>query len=53
MADLFVQGMRASGFAHALGSSQLVDDTFYQNGADVWFLWLTKYHDCFVGYEGR
>ena len=53
MADLFVQGMRESGFARALGSNQLVDDSFYQKGADVWFLWTTKYHDCFVGYEGR
>ena len=53
MADLFVQGMRESGFARALGSNQLVDDSFYQKGADVWFLWHTKYHDCFVGYEGR
>ncbi len=53
MADLFVQGMRESGFARALGSNQLVDDSFYQKGSDVWFLWTTKYHDCFVGYEGR
>ena len=53
MADLFVQGMRESGFARALGSNQLVDDSFYQKGADVWFLWTTVYHDCFVGYEGR
>lgn len=52
MADLFVNGMRQSGFARALGSNQLVDDSFYQKGADVWFLWTTKYHDCFVGYEG-
>lgn len=52
MADLFVQGMRESGFARALGSNQLVDDSFYQKGADVWFLWTTIYHDCFVGYEG-
>lgn len=52
MADLFVAGMKESGFARALGSNQLVDDSFYQKGADVWFLWTTKYHDCFVGYEG-
>ena len=53
MADLFVLGMKESGFARALGSNQLVDDSFYQKDADVWFLWTTKYHDCFVGYEGR
>ncbi len=53
MANLFVQGMRESGFGRAVGADQLVDDSFYQNGKDVWFLWSTKYHDCFVGYEGR
>ncbi len=52
MANLFVQGMKESGFARALGSNQLVDDSFYQKDADVWFLWTTKYHDAFVGYEG-
>jgi hypothetical protein len=53
MANLFVEGMKQSGFARALGSDQLVDDTYFQKDADVWFLWKTKYHDCFVGYEGR
>jgi len=53
MANLFVEGMKQSGFARALGSDQLVDDSYYQKDADVWFLWKTKYHDCFVGYEGR
>ena len=53
MANLFVAGLRESGFARALGSNQLADDSFYQSGADVWFLWLTKNHESFPGYEGR
>lgn len=53
MANLFVMGLRESGFARALGSNQLADDSFYQKGADVWFLWLTKNHECFPGYEGK
>ncbi|MEE1138820.1 MAG: DUF4474 domain-containing protein [Acutalibacteraceae bacterium] len=53
MANLFTLGLRQSGFARALGSNQLADDSFYQNGADVWFLWLTKNHECFPGYEGK
>ena len=53
MANLFVQGLRESGFVRAVGSDQLVDDSYYQKGADVWFLWSSLYHDCFVGYEGR
>lgn len=50
MANLFVAGLKESGFARAMGSSQLADDSYYQKGADVWFLWSTKYHECFVGY---
>lgn len=53
MANLFVMGLRQSGFARALGSNQLADDSFFQSGADVWFLWLTKNHECFPGYEGK
>lgn len=49
MADAFVAELKKSGFARAAGSSssQLADDTYYQNGADVVFLWSTIYHDCF------
>lgn len=49
MADAFVAELRKSGFSRAAGSSssQLADDTYYQNGADVVFLWSTIYHDCF------
>ncbi len=52
MANLYVAGLKESGFARAMGSNQLGDDSYYQKGADVWFLWSTKYHECFVGYEG-
>ena len=49
MADAFVAELKASGFRRAAGSSssQLVDDSYYQDGADVTFLWSTIYHDCF------
>ena len=49
MANLFVEELRKSGFVRASGtaSNQLVDDSYYQSGADVWFLWATVYHDCF------
>ena len=47
MADAFVQELRNCGFVRALGSDQLVDDSFYQKGADVWVLWATIYHDAF------
>ena len=49
MANLFVEELRKSGFVRASGtaSNQLVDDSYYQSGADVWFLWSTVYHDCF------
>ncbi len=49
MANAFVAELRKSGFSRAAGSSsnQLADDTYYQNGADVVFLWSTIYHDCF------
>ena len=49
MANAFVAELKKSGFVRAAGSasSQLVDDSYYQNGADVTFLWSTVYHDCF------
>lgn len=49
MANLFVEELRKTGFVRAAGSAsnQLVDDSYYQSGADVWFLWSTIYHDCF------
>lgn len=53
MANLFVYGLKQSGFVRAVGSDQLVDDSYYQNGADVWVLWSTIYHDCFVDENGN
>ncbi len=49
MADAFVAELKKSGFARAAGStsSLLADDTYYQEGADIIFLWSTIYHDCF------
>lgn len=52
MANLFANGLGICGFGRAGGANALADDTYYQNGADVWVLWSTIYHDCFVGYEG-
>ena len=52
MANLFVYGLRDSGFVRASASNQLVDDSYYQSGADVWVLWSTIYHDCFVKQDG-
>lgn len=50
MADLFVIGLRRSGFLRSADVSNMVDDSYYQNGADVTVLWSTIEHDCFVGY---
>ncbi len=54
MADLFVQGLIEGGFRAASGyaNNQLGDDCFYQEGADVWFLWSTINEDAFIDYEG-
>lgn len=52
MANLFVYGLKEAGFVRAIGSDQLVDDSYYQSGADVWLLWSTIYHDCFVDEGG-
>lgn len=52
MANLFVYGLRDAGFVRAAASNQLVDDSYYQSGADVWVLWSTIYHDCFVKQDG-
>ncbi|MBR2731610.1 MAG: DUF4474 domain-containing protein [Clostridia bacterium] len=47
MANLFVSGMKESGFKRSADQNNLVDDSYYQNGADVWFLWSTKQHEAF------
>ncbi len=52
-ANLFVQGLKLGGFRRAAGADQLVDDSYFMSGSDVWVLWSTIYQDSFVGYEGR
>lgn len=52
MASLFVQGLKEAGFVRALGADQLVDDSYYHSGKDVWLLWSSIQHDSFVGYTG-
>ena len=52
MANLFVQGLKEAGFVRAVGSDQLVDDSYFQSGKDVWLLWSSIQHDSFVGYTG-
>ncbi len=49
-ANIFVQGLKNCGFRRAAGSDQLVDDSYFASGADVWVLWSTLYNDSFVGY---
>ena len=50
-ASIFVQALKLCGFRRAAGSDQLVDDSYYANGKDVWVLWSTLNNDSFVGYE--
>ena len=50
MANIFVQGLKISGFRRAGGADALVDDSYFMNGKDVWVLWSTIKHDAFVGY---
>ena len=50
MANIFVQGLKLSGFRRAGGADALVDDSYFMNGKDVWVLWSTINHDAFVGY---
>ena len=49
MANAFVAELQKAGFAVSAGDSPdaLTDDTYYQNGADVWILWHSIYQDCF------
>lgn len=39
MADLFLNGLRQRGFAKAAAADKLSDDSYFQDGADVYFLW--------------
>lgn len=49
-ANLFVQGLKLGGFRRAAGADQLVDDSYYMSGKDVWVLFSTINQDSFVGY---
>lgn len=51
MADLFVLELRRCGFKRAVAADQLVDDSYFQNGKDVYLLWTTIYHDAFKDYQ--
>ncbi|MCR5150731.1 MAG: DUF4474 domain-containing protein [Clostridiales bacterium] len=48
MADLFVSGLSNAGFKKAGSSSSLVDDSYYQSGADVWVLWSSINQEAFA-----
>ena len=52
-ANIFVQGLKVANFRRAAGSDQLIDDSYFQSGKDVWVLWSTISHDCFVGYGDK
>ena len=51
-ANLFVQGLKLGGFRRAAGADQLVDDSYFMSGSDVWVLWSTINQDSFIGYGG-
>ncbi len=51
MADLFVLELRKCGFEEIVAGNQLIDDSYFQNGADVCLLWTTIYHDVFSNYQ--
>ena len=53
MANIFVQGLKVCGFQRAGDLKNLVDDSYYMEGKDVYVLWSTLYNDCFVNYPGR
>ena len=45
MASLFVLELKKAGFVRASAANKLVDDSYFQNGNDVYLLWATIYHD--------
>lgn len=49
MATLFIKGLEAAGFVKADSVNSLINDSFYQNGSDVWINWLTVHNDVNVG----
>ena len=51
MANVFVTTLKNAGFVRAASADQLVDDSYYQSGKDVWFLWSTIYHANFTTFS--
>lgn len=49
MTDAFVAGLKDAGFRRAASNvtSQMVDDTYYRDGNDVWVLWSNLYQTAF------
>lgn len=49
MTDAFVAGLKEAGFRRAASNvtSQMVDDTYYRDGNDVWILWSDLYQTAF------
>lgn len=54
MANLLVQGLKVAGFRRGdyKDKNGLADDCYDCIGNDVYILWSTINHDCFVGYNG-
>ena len=53
MANLFVTELRRIGFIRAVAANKLVDDSYFQNGKDVYLLWTSIYHDAFAEYQSE
>ena len=51
MANIFVTTLKNAGFVRAAAADKLIDDSYYQSGKDVWFLWSTKYHANFTSFS--
>lgn len=52
MANILVQGLKQAGFRRGASATALADDCYFCDGKDVYILWSTINHDCFVGYNG-
>lgn len=50
MASLFTRGMKSAGFSSASSADSLSKDTIFQDGANVYFDWVTKHDDAYVDY---
>ena len=51
MANLFAKGLDAAGFKKADSCKKLADDSYYQNGANVYINWFTIHQDVTVKAE--